>query len=76
MSKLNKVTEANQVPWPRPDWTDLNDWYLDHAPVEFNIIKYLPLSDAYDVQLVAWHNSGRSIEGFESALWTEREALS
>lgn len=73
MKALTKVEEASQVPWPHPDWADLNDWYLDYCPIGYRITRYL--SNPYDCQLVTWHNAGRPVEGFESALWTKEEAL-
>ena len=66
---------AEEVPWPRPDISDLNDWMMDHDPAIFAATRYLQPTNQYDIWLVIWHEAGRPTTDFESALWTEAEAL-
>tara|TARA_B100001093_G_scaffold146019_2_gene138724 strand:- start:10728 stop:10979 length:252 start_codon:yes stop_codon:yes gene_type:complete len=70
----SKLTPADQVPWPHPDWADLNDWAFENATEVFETTRYLSIS-RYDLFLSLWHHAGRPVEGFESALWTKEDAL-
>ena len=69
-----ELLPAAQVPWPHPDYTDLNDWLFEQANEVFEATRYLAVSQ-YDLALALWHRAGRPTDGFECALWTKEEAL-
>jgi len=70
-----ELLPAEQVPWPHPDYTDLNDWLFEQASEVFEAFRYHQPSSQYDLALSLWHRAGRPTDGFECALWTKEEAL-
>ncbi len=74
-SDQQDLIPAEQVPWPRPDCADLNDWLFEQENAAFESTRYLSPSIIYDLALSLWHRAGRPTDGFESALWTKEEAL-
>ena len=61
----------NNIPRPHPSSHDLNDWAFDNAPEVFEAVRYVSPSAQYDLFLSLWDKAGRSVEGFESALFFE-----
>jgi hypothetical protein len=61
----------NTIPLPHPCCFDLNDWAFENEPEVFEAVRYLQPSSQYDLFLSLWHKAGRSVEGFESALFSE-----
>ena len=68
-----KQKEIDSIPWPHPDWADLNDWAFENENELFEATRYMACR--YDLFLPFWHKAGRPTKGFESALWTKEDAL-
>ena len=59
------------IPLPHPSSQDLNDWAFENANEVFLAVRYLQPSIQYDLFLSLWHKAGRSVEGFESSLFSD-----